>query len=169
MRRRCLSREGLSRSCDRDALRSGHGAASPISLRYVWCDRDWDQLAIALPVDAGTGSASGSSLRPHDLSGRRQRTGADVPGRCRQGQRDHAPPHPESRFCQRSCQQVSLARWSTKFFRRLPTHSRLLRCVEGSGTYGSRRRLADWFGSGNGGSCATRRRRDRIRQPIVGT
>ena len=56
-----------------------------------------------------------------------------------------------------------------EIFRWLPTHSRLLRCTEGSGTYGSRRRLADWFGSGNGGSCATRRRRDRIRQPIVGT
>ena len=30
-------------------------------------ERDRHRLAIALPVDPGTGSASGASLRPHDL------------------------------------------------------------------------------------------------------
>ena len=56
-----------------------------------------------------------------------------------------------------------------KCFRRLATLSKPLRCGEGSGTCGRWRRLADWFGSGNGGSCVTRRRFGRIRQPIVGT
>jgi hypothetical protein len=54
-------------------------------------------------------------------------------------------------------------------FSQLPTHSKPLRCGGESETYGSRRRLADWFGSGNGESYATRRRRDKIRRPIVDT
>jgi hypothetical protein len=55
-----------------------------------------------------------------------------------------------------------------EIFRRLPTLSEPLRCGEGSGTCGIRRRLSDGRGNG-GGSCVTRRRRDRMRQPIVGT
>jgi hypothetical protein len=55
------------------------------------------------------------------------------------------------------------------FFRRLPTLSKPLRRGEGSGTCGSRRKLADWFGSGNVGSCATRRRPGRIQRPTVGS
>jgi hypothetical protein len=47
-----------------------------------------------------------------------------------------------------------------RFFRRRATHSEPLRCGEGSGTCGNRRRLADWFGNGNGENYATRRRRD---------
>jgi hypothetical protein len=33
----------------RDAVRSGHGEAAPISLCQVWWDRDWYQLAICTP------------------------------------------------------------------------------------------------------------------------
>jgi hypothetical protein len=40
----------------------------------------------------------------------------------------------------------------------LPALSKPLRCGEGGGTCGSRRRLADGFGSGNGKSYATLRR-----------
>jgi len=54
------------------------------------------------------------------------------------------------------------------FLRRLPTRSKPLRCGEESGTCGSRRRLSDWFGSGNGGSYATRRRPCKIGWRIAG-
>jgi hypothetical protein len=51
------------------------------------------------------------------------------------------------------------------FLRRLATHSKPWRCGERSGACGGRRRLADWFGSGNGGRNEARRRRERIRPP----
>ena len=64
---RCLPAEGLSRPCGRHAFRPGHGTASPLSLWCVWRERHRYRLAIALPVDPGTGSASGASFRPPDL------------------------------------------------------------------------------------------------------
>jgi hypothetical protein len=58
------------------------------------------------------------------------------------------------RFCQRSCQASIAGSLEDEVLRRLATHSSLLRNGEGSGTYGGRRKLADWFGIENGGSCA---------------
>ena len=52
-----------------------------ISLCRVWRDRGWHRLAIALPIDAGAGPASGASLRFDDLQDGRGCAGADVPGR----------------------------------------------------------------------------------------
>ena len=59
--------EGLPGPCSRDAVRPGHGTASPLSLPRVWRDGGWPCLAIALPVDTGAGPVAGASLRPDDL------------------------------------------------------------------------------------------------------
>jgi hypothetical protein len=67
--------EGLSGPCGRDAFRSGHDEAAPISLCRVWRDRSWHWLAVTLPVDTGVRPASGASLSPHDL-----RVAADLLG-----------------------------------------------------------------------------------------
>ena len=73
---------------------------------------------------------------------------------------------PAQRFLSASCQ--AMCRWRDRrrdFLRRLATHSKPWRCGERSGACGGRRRLADWFGSGNGGRNEARRRRERIRPP----
>jgi hypothetical protein len=70
-RNRCLPLEGLPRSCGRDVVRSGHDEVAPISLRRVWRNRDWYWLAIPLPIDTGTGPASGAPFGPDDLPGSR--------------------------------------------------------------------------------------------------
>ena len=64
---RRLPGEGLSGPRGGDAVRPRHGTTSSLSLCEVFRKRTRDQLAIALSVDTGTGSASGASLRPHDL------------------------------------------------------------------------------------------------------
>jgi hypothetical protein len=64
---RRLPGEGLSGPWGGHAFWPGHGTASPLSLCRMWRQRSWYRLAIALPVDTGTQSASGASLRPHDL------------------------------------------------------------------------------------------------------
>jgi hypothetical protein len=50
--------------CARDAFWPGHGASSPFSLYWVWRDRGWRWLAIALPVDAGIRRASSAFFSP---------------------------------------------------------------------------------------------------------
>jgi hypothetical protein len=46
-----------------------HDAASPILLCHVRRDRGWQRMAIALPIDAGAGSAPGPTLRLDAISG----------------------------------------------------------------------------------------------------
>ena len=64
---RWLPGEGLSGPRGGHAFRPGHGTASPLSLCRMLCERVWHRLAIALPVDTGTGPAAGASFRPDDL------------------------------------------------------------------------------------------------------
>jgi hypothetical protein len=45
----------------------GHDATATTSLCRVRQDRGWHRVAIALPLDSGTGSASGTSFRAPDL------------------------------------------------------------------------------------------------------
>jgi hypothetical protein len=68
---RRLPREGLSQPCRSDSFWPCHGAASPFSLCWVWRDRGWHWLAIALPVDTGIGPASSAFLRPDAVPGGR--------------------------------------------------------------------------------------------------
>jgi hypothetical protein len=62
------------------AIRPGHDTASPLSLCRVSRERVWHRLAVALLVDAGTGSATAAPLSAHDLSNRGRSFGADVSG-----------------------------------------------------------------------------------------
>jgi hypothetical protein len=62
----------------------GQGAASTLLLCRLWRERVRHQLAIALPVDTGTRSASGASLRPHALQAGGRCSGADIIGRRRE-------------------------------------------------------------------------------------
>jgi hypothetical protein len=57
--------------------------------------RDGYQLAIALPLDTGTGPAPGTPVRSDDIPGRRRPAGADAAGRRRYRPQDLAPPYPE--------------------------------------------------------------------------
>ena len=55
----------------RDAVRSDNDEAAPVSLCRVRPDRDRHQLAVALPLDTGTGPAPGTPVRTDDVPGER--------------------------------------------------------------------------------------------------
>src|SRR3954454_3641233 len=66
-----LSRKGSPEPCGRDASWPGHGSASSFSLCWVWRDRGWHRMALALPLDPGIGPASSAFLCPDALPGGR--------------------------------------------------------------------------------------------------
>jgi hypothetical protein len=72
--RRKMPPEGLARALHRDAVRRSDGAASAVSMPCLQSHRDGRVLAIAMPLDAGTGSTASSPFGRDDLSRRCWRT-----------------------------------------------------------------------------------------------
>ena len=72
----CPCHDGICRVKDyrttgRDAVRTGDIEAASVSLCRVRPHRDRHQLAVALPLDTGTGPAPGTPVRSDDVPGER--------------------------------------------------------------------------------------------------
>src|SRR4051812_24156025 len=86
---RAVPHQGLAVSPGRDLVRRGGGTAAPVTLSGLRSRRDGDELARALPLDPGAGSAASTPVRAHDVPRRRRRAGPLAASRGRNALRRH--------------------------------------------------------------------------------